>query len=202
VRFRGLIVDFGGVLTNPLHGVMRDFCRAENLPEDALVELFTRDTRGRAAFADLERGEISQLEWEAVAAGLLGVPVKGLLRRVLASLTPCPEMLEAVAAARAAGYATVCLTNSFGLVPFDPYAPWKLEERFDVVVISEQEKLRKPEPEIYRRALERIAVPAEECLYLDDIENNLTPARDLGMTAWLVTDPAAAARRLTAALDF
>jgi putative hydrolase of the HAD superfamily len=111
-------------------------------------------------------------------------------------------MLEAVAAARAAGYATACLTNSFGLVPFDPYAPWELEERFDVVVISEQEKLRKPEPEIYRRALERIAVAADECLYLDDIEENLTPARALGMTAWLVTDPAAAARRITSALDF
>ena len=199
-RLRGLVVDFGGVLTNPLHGVMRDFCRAEGLADGALVELFTRDTRGRAAFADLERGEITQGEWEAVTAGLLGVAPDGLLRRVLATLAPAAEMLDAVAAARAAGYATACLTNSFGLTPYDPYAPWELEERFDVVVISEQEKLRKPEPEIYRRTLERVGVPAAECLYLDDIEANLAPARDLGMTAWLVTDPVASARDLAAAL--
>ena len=121
-RLRGLVVDFGGVLTNPLHGVMRDFCRAEGLADDALVELFTRDSRGRAAFADLERGEITQGEWEAVTAGLLGVAADGLLRRVLATLAPAAEMLDAVAVARAAGYATECLTNSFGLTPYDPYA--------------------------------------------------------------------------------
>jgi FMN phosphatase YigB (HAD superfamily) len=138
--FKGLIVDFGGVLTNPLLGVMRDFCRAEGLAEDALTDLFTRDSRGRAAFANLERGDISQIEWEAVTAGLLGVSAAGLLRRVLATLAPAEPMLEVVSAARAAGYATACLTNSFGLAPYDPYAPWELEKRFDVVVVSEQER--------------------------------------------------------------
>lgn len=199
-QFKALIVDYGGVLTNPLHAVMRDFCRAEALPDDALVELFTRDPDGRAAFAAVERAAITQVEWERRTAALLGVPAKDLLRRVMATLRPAPEMLETVEAARRAGYATACLTNSFGLEPYDPYEPWKLHERFDLVVISEQEKLRKPEIEIYRRTLERLKLPAEACLYLDDIEANLAPARELGMTAWLVEDPQASARQVAALL--
>ena len=199
-RFKGLIADFGGVLTNPVSDVMRDFCRAEGLPEDALVRLFTRDSQGRAAFAAIERGAMSQVEWEQVIAPLLGVPAENLLRRVMATLRPAPAMLEVVEAARGAGYATACLTNSYGLEPYDPYAPWKLDERFDVVVVSEQEKLRKPELEIYRRTLDRLALSGEACLFLDDIEANLAPARELGMTAWLVTDPEASARQVAAEL--
>ena len=106
----------------------------------------------------------------------------------MATLRPTSAMLDIIEAVRRAGYATACLTNSFGLEPYDPYAPWKLHKRFDVVVISEQEKLRKPEIEIYRRTLDRLRLPAEACLYLDDIEANLAPARNPGMTAWLVID--------------
>lgn len=193
-------MDFGGVLTNPVGEVMRDFCRAEGLPENALGVLFARDSRGRAAFAAIERGAMTQGEWEQTIAPMLGVPAENLLRRVMATLAPVPAMLEVVEAARRAGFATACLTNSFGLEPFDPYAPWKLDERFDVVVVSEQEKLRKPEIEIYRRTLDRLGLPGEACLYLDDIESNLAPARELGMTAWLVTDPDASARLVAAEL--
>lgn len=200
-RFKGLIVDFGGVLTNPVLGVMRDYCRAEGLAEDALAALATRDSRGRAAFAAIERGAITQQEWEQTIAPLLGVSAENLLRRVMTTLRPAPAMLEAVEAARRAGYATACLTNSYGLEPFDPYAPWKLDQRFDVVVVSEQEKLRKPEPEIYRRTLDRLGLPGEACLFLDDLEQNLAPARELGMTAWLVTDPDAAARQVAQELE-
>ena len=195
-RFKGVIFDFGGVLTNSVGGVMRDFCRAEGLADDALAALFRHDSRGRAAFAAIERGEVSQVEWEKTIAALLGVPAENLVRRVMATLRPAPAMLEVVEAARRAGYATACLTNSYGLEPYDPYAPWTLDQRFDVVVVSELEKLRKPEIEIYRRTLERLGLPGEACLFLDDIEANLPPARELGMTTWLVTDPDASARQV------
>jgi putative hydrolase of the HAD superfamily len=199
-RFKALIVDFGGVLTNPLVGVMRDFCRAEGLADDALVELFTRNAAGRAVFAAIESGAIDQPAWEETTAALLGVPAQDLLRRILATLCPAPAMLDVVETARRAGYATACLTNSFGLEPYDPYAPWKLSERFDVLVISGQERLRKPDTEIYQRTLERLGLPGEACLYLDDIEANLAPARQLGMTAWLVDEPEIAAAQVAAEL--
>jgi putative hydrolase of the HAD superfamily len=199
-RFKALIVDFGGVLTNPLAGVMRDFCRAEGLADDALVELFTRNPAGRAVFAAIEAGAIDQPAWEETTAALLGVPARNLLRRILTTMCPAPAMLDVVEAARRAGYATACLTNSFGLEPYDPYAPWKLSERFDVLVISGQERLRKPDAVIYQRTLDRLGLPGEACLYLDDIEANLDPARQLGMTAWLVDEPEITAAQVAAEL--
>jgi putative hydrolase of the HAD superfamily len=199
-RFKALIVDFGGVLTNPPAGVLRDFCRAEGLADDALAELFTRDPAGRAVFAAIERGAIDQRAWEETAAALLGVRSENLLRRMLATLRPAPAMLDVVEAARRAGYLTACLANSFGTEPFDPSAPWKLRERFDIVVISEREHLRKPDEGIYQLALERLGLPGDACLYLHDVEENLDPARRLGMTAWLVEEPEIAAAQVAAEL--
>ena len=45
--------------------------------------------------------------------------------------------------------------------------------------------IRKPEPEIYELMLERIGggIGAAECLFVDDVEDNVATARQLGMTA-------------------
>src|SRR5687767_15844962 len=69
---------------------------------------------------------------------------------------------------------------------------------FDAIVESSVEGVRKPEPEIYRRALTRLSdavgrpVAAADCAYLDDLGINLKPARAMGMHTVKVTDPAAA----------
>ncbi len=52
---------------------------------------------------------------------------------------------------------------------------------FDVVIESSVEGVRKPDPEIYRIALSRMAVKADECVFLDDLGINLKPARALGI---------------------
>ena len=40
---------------------------------------------------------------------------------------------------------------------------------------------RKPEPEIYALTLERLGLPGEACAFVDDVEVNVTAARDAGM---------------------
>lgn len=52
---------------------------------------------------------------------------------------------------------------------------------FDVVVLSYEEKLEKPEPDIYLLVIKRLGVKPEECIFIDDKEKNLTPAKNLGM---------------------
>jgi putative hydrolase of the HAD superfamily len=52
--------------------------------------------------------------------------------------------------ARTAGIRVGVITNSWGTAPYDPYAAYQLDQRFDAVVISSQVDLRKPEPAIYR----------------------------------------------------
>lgn len=54
-------------------------------------------------------------------------------------------------------------------------------------ILSYQEKLIKPEPRIYQRLLEKYDLIAEECVFLDDVEENVEGARAQGYHAFVFT---------------
>ena len=81
------------------------------------------------------------------------------------------------------------ITNSWGTAPYDPYAAYQLDQKFDAVVISSQVGLRKPEPAIYHRAADELAVPLGRIVFVDDIAANLQPAHELGMAVIHHVDP-------------
>jgi putative hydrolase of the HAD superfamily len=60
-----------------------------------------------------------------------------------------------------------------------------VDEIFEIVVDSGFVGIRKPEPEIYELTIERLGggIGAAECLFVDDVEDNIGTARELGMTA-------------------
>lgn len=186
---RGLLVDFGGVLSSDMFAALHGFCRREGLPDDALEPLIS-SAGGTALVHDVERGAVSQPEFEARAGALLGVDPAGLVGRIAADLRPEPAVLRAVARIRARGVRVGVLSNSWGSTPFDPYVAWDLRGRFDTVVVSDQVGLRKPEPAIFELAVERLGVPAGRCVFADDIAAYLEPARRLGMTTVHATGPA------------
>jgi putative hydrolase of the HAD superfamily len=179
-----LVLDFGGVLTNDFWEVLRSFARREGLQESALVDLVTKDPEGIELLRDLERGSIGQAQFEREISARLGLPAEGLLQSMAADLRPDEEMLALVEELRAAGVKIGILSNSWGSDYFDPYAPWNLQERSDVVIISDQVRLRKPDPEIFDIAIDKLGVPASDCLFVDDIAAYLEPARAKGMAVW------------------
>jgi epoxide hydrolase-like predicted phosphatase len=63
------------------------------------------------------------------------------------------------------------------------------DEVFDVIVYSAEEGVCKPDPEIYRRALARLGVEPHEATFVDDRLENVEGARQLGIHAFLYTDP-------------
>jgi putative hydrolase of the HAD superfamily len=81
-------------------------------------------------------------------------------------------------------------------------------DMFDVIVESSIEGIRKPEPEIYQRALVRLSeavgrsIEAADCAYLDDLGINLKPARALGFSTIKVVDPDVAIAELSALVGF
>ncbi len=58
---------------------------------------------------------------------------------------------------------------------------FKLDERFDVQVVSGVEGVRKPSPEIYKILLKRAGVKPENCVFIDDMAENLEQPKKLGM---------------------
>jgi epoxide hydrolase-like predicted phosphatase len=195
---RGLLVDYGGVLTGNVFDAFNAFCAAEGLPHDAVRERFRSDPEARNLLARLETGELDKPRFEAAFAALLGVRPERLVERLFAALGPDDEMLAAVANARAAGVRTGLVSNSWG--EGEVYERERFAQLFDAVVISGEVGLRKPDPAIYRLALERLGLPAERVAFVDDLPGNLKPARALGMTTIAHRDTPGTLAALEAAL--
>jgi epoxide hydrolase-like predicted phosphatase len=180
---RGLLVDFGGVLTTNVFDSFKAFCRAEGLPEDSVKNLFRERGEGLSLLRELERGRLTAEEFGERFAPLLGVEADGLVPRLFGGIAPDEAMLDAVRRARAAGIRTGLISNSWG--DGIAYEPSLMEELFDAVVISGDVAMHKPEPEIFLLGAERIGVPPNECVFVDDLRENCVGAEAVGMTAIL-----------------
>src|SRR5262249_39140148 len=117
----------------------------------------------------------------------------GLLTRMFAGSIPAGSMYDAVRAIRSAGLRTALLSNSWGMADYPRHL---FPGMFDVVVISGEVGMRKPEERTCRHAPGLLGLDPAECVFVDDIQVNVPAAEAVGMTAILHTDPAATLARL------
>ena len=176
---RGLLVDFGGVLTTDVFVSFREFCVAEGLLPDTVRDRFMKDPMARELLADLETGRLTEEEFESKFAAVLDIERSdGLIDRLFAGMRPDQTMLDAVRAAKRAGVRTGLISNSWG---HGRYNRTLFPELFHGVVISGDVGVRKPDPRIYELGAEAVDLPPSACVFVDDLPGNLKPARELGM---------------------
>jgi putative hydrolase of the HAD superfamily len=199
-RFQGLILDFAGVLTSNMVEVITDFERRERLGAGVFLRAWA-DPAGQDLYRRLETGEIGQREWNVGFAALVGTASDNLMGRVLYALDPAYEVLRVAREARAAGIRTAVLSNSLGTDPHDPYLPYSLSSTFDVVVLSTDLGIRKPDPAIFEYTMDKLGVGAQACVFADDTENNVAAALALGIHAIHALDEDETARELRALLQ-
>jgi len=60
-----------------------------------------------------------------------------------------------------------------------------VERHFDELILSYLVECAKPDPAIYEHVMERSGLSPSECLFVDDLEDNVRAARSLGMHAIL-----------------
>jgi putative hydrolase of the HAD superfamily len=180
---KGLLVDFGGVLTTNVFEAFREFCRREGLDPDTVKRLFREDPAALGELRRLERGEIDEDEFAERFGPMLGVKeTSGLVDRLFSGMAPDEPMIEAVRAAKRAGIRTGLISNSWGSGRYDRDS---FPELFDGVVISGEVGLNKPDPEIFRVAAKAIDVDPSACVFVDDLKENCAGAEAVGMTAIL-----------------
>jgi epoxide hydrolase-like predicted phosphatase len=197
---RGLLVDFGGVLTSSVWDSFADFCRDKGLAEDSVRRLFREDPAALADLRELETGRIGEHEFERRFAERLGLEdAADLIEGMFRGMKPSEPMVAAVRAARARGIRTGLLSNSWSTSHYDRAL---LAELFDAVVISAEVGLHKPQPEIYLLASKRLGVEPEQCVFIDDLRENCAGAEAVGMTAVLHRDAAATVAWLEELLGF
>ncbi|MBI2202640.1 MAG: HAD family phosphatase [Candidatus Rokubacteria bacterium] len=66
---------------------------------------------------------------------------------------------------------------------------WDLDRCFDDIVLSYEVGLLKPDPKIYRAALDRLGVAAEVTLFTDDRAVNVRAAEKVGMRGFVFAGP-------------
>ena len=185
---RAVVSDFGGVLTAPL---LEGFARIQadtGVPAHAFGAALARATAtdGRNPLFELEVAAISEGEFLAtlereLTAGL-GRPVElhGFAERYMGALDPNEALFAHYRALHARGIRFAMLTNN--VREWEPLWRTKLpvDEIFETVVDSGFVGLRKPDRAIYGLVLERLRLPAGECVFVDDLAVNVEAARELG----------------------
>jgi epoxide hydrolase-like predicted phosphatase len=203
----GLIVDFYGVLTDGIDTAMRAWSELDDVDylhfQDAMADWFGDFAGFEARFNPvhaLERGEMEIPDFEQELARRLtrrdGRPVRaeGLVRRMFSRFEHAHDMAALVRRAKASGLRTALLSNSWG----DQYLRQGWTDMFDVVVISGEVGMRKPEPRIFRHTVEKLRLQPGDCVFVDDHVANIQAASALGIAGVWHRDYAQTAAELEA----
>ena len=198
-----VLFDLHGVLTSSPWATLASVGTGAGRTQEEVLAVMLGDygTDDDHPWHRLERGEIGIGEYLPAVLALAaeaGVELDfNQLRGFNDRIAVHAEVVEKVRSLRRDGYRTAIVTNNVreasgwrDLLPVD--------ELFDVIVDSCEVGVRKPNPDIFAIALERLGgVAPEAAVFLDDAEGNVAGARAAGLHAIFVEDVSAA----LAALD-
>ncbi|XP_054052700.1 bifunctional epoxide hydrolase 2 isoform X2 [Rissa tridactyla] len=202
---RAVLFDLGGVLFGPglqhfLGSCERDCALPRNFLQKVLLaggsdSPYSRAMRGQITlsqlFSEMEEG----CRQHASASGIVLPPTFSVSRafeEMAAKGTVNAPLLQAARVLRRNGFKTGVLTNNWvddsaGRL-FTATLMNLLRRHFDLVIESCRLRAQKPDPEIYTYALDALQAKPQEVILLDDIGENLKPAREMGMATILVRD--------------
>lgn len=199
---RALLIDAAGTLIEPAEPVARTYSRiladfGHQLPPEQLASRFAAAFReaGEPDYSAHAAGDHAERAWWL---GVVGRTVDPAGRTVLAegsfdalfehyargrAWRVLPGVEAALAEATAAGLVLAVVSN-FDLRLHRILAALGLDGWFEVVVTSAEARARKPDPAIFRLALDRLGVaPAAACHLGDDPIADIAGAQGLGIAA-------------------
>jgi putative hydrolase of the HAD superfamily len=182
---KALFFDFGGVLLQHADGVDHAALEAHHeLPARTMWECVYRESR----YMDHQVGKCTQEEWvESVIAALQKRFGRTRAEELWSAFEQAerplnPDMIGLVKRLRANGYKVGIISNT------TPGMPDRLRERypdfpalFDDIVGSGDIEMAKPDPAIWKYAMERMGVQPEESTFADDVRAYAEAATNLGM---------------------
>lgn len=78
-------------------------------------------------------------------------------------------------------YNVILVTNTYKEYYEHSNKKYGIDKMFDDIILSYKVKSRKPELRMYKEALKRSKCKANECVFIEDKDKHLVPARKLGM---------------------
>ena len=189
-NIEAIIWDFGGVFTSSPFEAFNLLEAEMGAPKDFIrgINAINPETN---AWAQFESNSVSMDNFDELFAAESAaqghrIPGKAVIARLSGTLRP--RMVEVLKICKQ-HFQVACITNNVkaGHGPGMDTDQAKANsvagvmEIFSLVVESSKEGIRKPNPEIYKRTCEKLAVSPTKCVFLDDLGINLKPAKALGM---------------------
>ncbi len=81
-------------------------------------------------------------------------------------------------------YKTAILSDQW-TIPYKTLITKDVKSGFDVMVFSHLLGIRKPQIKIYKETLRKLKLKSRECIFIDNVKWNLTPAKKLGINTIL-----------------
>jgi len=115
-----------------------------------------------------------------------GVNWEGLLQDYISefknSCVPFPNLLSMLEDLRMSNLILGIITNGYGQFQMDNIKALGIEKYFKTILVSEWEGIKKPDPQIFKRALEQLNVSANESIFVGDHpENDVKAAQNVGI---------------------
>lgn len=174
---RGIVFDCFGVLYGGSYQALQALC-----PPEKLADL--RDCNRQADY-----GFITSEEYIASVAEIIGKTTDEVARIFHTKHVRNDELIDYVKELRGT-YKTALLSNVSSGVVEQLFPEGELAALFDEVLLSYHEHVVKPNPAVFELMAERLDLPAESCVMIDDISENCEGAEVAGMQSILHTSNA------------
>ena len=191
---RNILFDMGNVLIYFDRNLFMD--RLGVAAEDK--KLLMREVFLSVEWVRMDRG--SMVEADAVASCCQRLPehlhdaAEKLIQMWDRPILPIPGMYELIEELKGKGYGIYLLSNA-SLRQHEYWPRIEASRFFDGTLISADEGVIKPQPEIYRLILERFNLKAEECFFIDDVPANIEGALCCGIPGAVFYNDVAYLRR-------
>jgi len=199
---KALITDFGGVLMRTrADGSRRALEQRLGLPPHMIENaVFSSDLSQRA-----QHGEMRETAfWQQVECDLdlscHALPLDEFRNRFFEEDFLDEELMNFIRSTRPT-LKIGLISNAWDGLREVLHTRVPIADAFDVLVISAEEKIMKPDARIYQRTLERLGVNAAEAIFLDDVLPNIHAADALGMQGVHFRSTAQAQRDIRTLLD-
>ena len=181
-----VIFDFGGVLYNtPAARSFSRWLRILGIKEDPQAMAMIYDPSSSPLFWNIMRGKMSEQEMWIILARQWKIPpaLIGCFQRSMISRKRLNKPMAEYLTAIRSKYKTGILSNAGDEFRKTMENTFKFDQLVNMIIISAEEGYAKPDSEIYQIAIDRFNTSAENCVFVDDLIENVEAAQALGMHA-------------------
>lgn len=198
-HIKAVVFDFGGVLVRTeTQDLRRQWEHQLGLAPDDLGRLiFESDISRQASIGDVPEDEV----WAFIGnhLHLSQGQIQKLRSDFFASDKLDDRLVDFIKEIRP-NFITAILSNAWSGARLLFGQTYGLDQVVDIILISAEERLAKPDPRVYERLTSKLGVLPQETIFVDDFSDNIKAAQAAGIQAVLFTNTEEVIAKITALL--